>query len=141
MVARNMKELEAMLIKEMGKSMHISSERMLEDMYEETGKFYTTRNPVEYQRTGALADTPKTTPLSTAGTSVSYDAYLDTTHNYTTGKSPNMKDVLELASNGNTSSSVGYLRPTVGKLTPWEDIENILEQTLDKTLGMFFEKI
>lgn len=141
MTAKNMKELEAMLMKEMRKSMHISSEKMLADMCEETGKFYTTKDPVQYVRTGALSDTPKITALKTTAKAVSFDAYLDLKHDYTTGKNPSMKDILLLASENRTNSSVGYLRPTIGKLQSWEDTEKKLDNTLNKTLDKFFDKL
>lgn len=78
MTAKNMKELEQMLLKEMRKAMNVASERMLADMYDETGGFYTQGNPKMYQRTGALGDTPKTTAVSSSGNVVSFKAYLDT---------------------------------------------------------------
>lgn len=54
MTANSMSELNAMLIKELGKAMNVTSEKTLADMYDETGKFYTKGKPVMYKRTGAL---------------------------------------------------------------------------------------
>ena len=140
-VAKNMDELNAMLMKETQKSMNVASEQMLADMYGETYKFYTKGKPKSYERTGALGDTPSTTaPIVTANT-VSFEAYLDTSHQYTTGKNPNMLDVLKLANSGITKSSVGYLRPTLGKKGFWEASEKKMEKTLNRTFRKFFKKI
>lgn len=139
MTANNMSQLEAMLMKELKKSMHIASEKMLADMYDNTSKFYTKGNPKEYERTGALGDTPKITALTVNGNSVSFDAYLDNTHQYTTGKNPNMEDVLKLANSGITNSSVGKLRPALGRTGFWEASENEMDKILNRTLSKFFK--
>lgn len=141
MAAKNIKELNAMLQKELRKAMNVVSEKTLEDMYEETGEFYTQGEPKMYVRTGALGDTPRTTSLSSTNNSVSFEAYLDEKHQYTTGKNPSMKDVLKLANNGITNSSVGKLRKTVGKQGFWEEAEKKIEKDLDNTLSSFFEKM
>ena len=102
MTANNMNELNAMLIKELKKSMNVTSDKVLADMYDETGKFYTKGKPAVYKRTGALGDTPTTTSptISSFGNSseASFDAYLDTNHQYTSGDNPSMQQVLELVS-------------------------------------------
>lgn len=138
MIAHNMKELEQMLLREMVKAMNVTSDKVLANMYEETGKFYTSGNPVMYQRTGALGDTPKTTSLSVSGKSASFEAYLDQSGGYSTGKSPSMHDVLNLANYRITSSSVGYLKPALGKAGFWERAEKKMEKTLNQTMKKFF---
>lgn len=102
MAAKNMKELEDMMLKEMRKAMNVASEKILEDMYKETEGYYTSGNPKKYVRTGALGDTPRTTSISSAGDTVSFKAYLDTNYKYTTGDNPNMEQVLNLANYGKT---------------------------------------
>lgn len=139
MIANNMSELNAMLMKELVKAMNITSDKMLEDMYDETGKFYTKGHPKMYQRTGALGDTPRITAVTTGVNSASFEAYLDETHGYTTGKTPSMHDVLELANYGNTNSSVGYLRPALGSKGFWEKSEKKMEKTFGRTLRQFFK--
>ena len=128
-----------MLMQELRKAMNVTSEKALADMYDETGKFYTGGKPKVYQRTGALGDTPRTTALSVGGQSASFDAYLDQTHGYTTGKHPSMHDVLELANSGKTSSSVGNLKPTVGKSGFWERSEKKMKKTFERTMKQFFK--
>ena len=96
MAVNNMKQLETALMKEMRKAMNVTSKKVLADMHEETGGFYTQGEPKMYERTGALGDTPKTSPVSSVGNEVSFEAYLDTNHRYTTGKNPTMEDVLNL---------------------------------------------
>jgi hypothetical protein len=138
MKTKNMNQLNQMLLRQAQKAMNVVSEKTLSDMYEETADFYTGGEPDKYIRTGALGDTPKTSPLNTVGNEVSFNAYLDTNHTYTTGKNPTMLDVLNLANNGITSSSVGNLRPTVGKKEFWERAEEKIEEDLKNTMGAFF---
>ena len=140
MTANNMSQLNAMLMKELRKAMHVTSEKMLADMYEETGDFYTKDEPKLYMRTGALGDTPRTTAVSTVGNEVFFKAYLDKNHQYTTGKNPTMEDILNLANSGITSSSVGKLRPVVGKSGFWDRSEQKMEKTLTDTMNKFFPK-
>lgn len=138
---KNAKELNALLQKELDKAMNIVATEALADLYEETASFYTGTEPKQYERTGALGDTPRVTPVTSTTNSSHFDAYLDTDHQYTTGKTPNMKDVLKLANYGETKSSVGYLRPTRGKRGFWEAAEEKIKHTYDKVLSKFFEKL
>lgn len=138
MVAKNMKELETMLKKEMRKAMLVVQKKAEGDMFEATGGFYTGSEPIEYERTGALGDTPRTTALNVKNNSVSFQALLDKNHQYTTGKNPNMEDVLNLTNYGITRSSVGTLRHAVGKKGYWEEAEQNIEKDFKETMGKFF---
>lgn len=129
MVATDMQKLEAMLKKEMKSAMKKVSRSALRHMQDEVNQFYNSPDPVMYHRTGALWETPTVSEISETADAVSFDAYLDTRHQYTTGKQPNMLDVLRLANNGITQSSVGTLRPTVGQGGFWERAEEKIEQS------------
>ena len=143
MTANNMNQLNNMLMKELRKAMNVASEKMLADMYGETGKFYTKGKPKLYERTGALGDTPRTTALMSGGNSVSFEAYLDLNHQYTTGSYPSMEQVLNLANSGIPfTSKNGYpARPTLGKKGFWEASEKKMERTLNQTIRNFFKNI
>lgn len=138
-----MNQLNNMLMKELRKAMNIASDKMLADMYGEAGKFYTKGKPKSYERTGALGDTPRTTAIKTFGNIVSFEAYLDLNHQYTTGSYPSMEQVLNLANSGIPfTSKNGYpARPTLGKKGFWEASEKKIERTLNQTIGKFFKKI
>lgn len=138
MVAKNMKELETMLKKQLRKAVSVVQKKAEADLFEATGSFYAGGEPQEYERTGALGDTPRTTALTAKDDSASFQAYLDTTHQYTTGKNPNMKDVLNLTNYGKTNSSVGKLRKAVGKTGYWEEAEKNIEKDLKETMEKFF---
>ena len=140
MTAKNMKELEQMLLKEMRKAMDVTSERILADMHDETSGFYTQGSPKMYQRTGALGDTPKTTAVSSSGNVASFKAYLDTSGGYTTGDNPSMKQVLDLANYGKpwTTKNGSPARATLGKKGFWERAEKKMQRTLDRTMRQFF---
>ena len=141
MTAKNIKELERMLHKEMKKAIRVTSEKIMADMYSETGDFYTKGNPKVYQRTGALGDTPKTTKISSTEKTVSFTAYLDTAHNYTTGDNPNMEQVLDLANYGEPWRTKGgsFAKDTLGKKGFWERAEKKMEKTLNRTMRQFFK--
>lgn len=138
MVARSLEQLERQIMDEMKKAMNIISDKALSDMYDEVGDFYTGGDPIMYKRTGALGDTPRTTNLSVSKSSISFDAYLDTTHRYTSGKNPTMLDVLNLTDQGITNSSVGNLRRAVGKRGFWERAEKKIEKSFNETMQSFF---
>lgn len=139
--ARNAKQLNAMIMKDLKKAAQVASEKMLADMYEETGDFYAGGEPVMYQRTGALGDTPKTTAVSSDssadGGTVSFKAYLDTSTQYTTGRKPSMKTVLDLANNGGDMTSPP-MRAVVGKSGFWDRAEEKMEESFKETMEQFF---
>jgi len=109
-------------------------------MYEETAGFYTKGKPKKYVRTGALGDTPRTTAIATNGSSIYFTAYLDQSHQYTTGKRPTMGAVLDVANNHGMSSTY-ILRPPLGRQGFWERAEKKIEKTFNKTMRSFFKKI
>lgn len=137
MVARNMKQIEDILRKNVRKAMGIVAAKVEADMYEETGGFYTQGKPVKYVRTGTLGDTPKTTAISETGNMVTFNAYLDQSHQYTTGKSPSMGAVLDVANDHGLASAYA-LRPPLGKQHFWERAEAKMEQTFNDTMNSFF---
>lgn len=139
--ARNAKQLNALIMKDLKKAANLASQRMLADMHEETGDFYTGGEPVMYQRTGALGDTPRTTGVSASSSSsggeVSFKAYLDTSETYTTGRSPSMKMVLDLANNGGDMTNPP-MRAVVGKSGFWDRAEEKMEKSFKDTMEQFF---
>lgn len=141
MTAHNMQELDAMLMRELKKAMNVTSNKALGEMYGETGGFYTGGEPKMYERTGALGDTPRTTSIRTGGKTVSFEAYLDQKHQYTTGDEPTMDKVLNLANSGIpwTTKSGSSARRTVGKRGFWERAEKKIGKSFEKTLGSFFK--
>lgn len=141
MTAKNMKELEQIMLKEMKKAMSVASEKMLADMHDETGRFYTKGQPKMYKRTGALGDTPKTTAPSESNNAVSFEAYLETSYDYSTGSKPSMTQVLNLANYGIpfTTNSGHSARPTLGNKGFWERSEKKMEKTLNRTMKKFFK--
>lgn len=140
-VVRNMGELETALMSEIRKAMTVVNEKTLADMQEETWGFYSGTQPQIYERTGALGDTPRTTALQVSGNGVSFRAFLDMNHRYTTGKYPTMQDVLNLANYGTTTSSVGYLRQNVGNAGFWERANTKMYRSFNDTLATFFRRI
>lgn len=139
MVATNMKQLKIMMLNQIKKTMDVSADKMLADMYNETYGFYAQSSPKQYIRTCALGDTPKVSTPTLGINSVSFEAYLDQSHYYSTGKEPSMSDVLNLANYGITDSSVGMLSPTLGKRGFWERAKNKMSKTLNENIKTFLK--
>ena len=139
MTAKNMAELNKMLMRKLEKAMTVVSEKALESMYEETGRFYTEgETPSMYERTGALGDTPRVTGISSTNKDVSFKAYLDTNHRYKTGKKPTMEDILNLTlANPKHNGSVGYLRSVKGKIGFWERSEEKIDKAFREIIQRF----
>lgn len=94
---RNMEQLQRVLNNRLEVAMDDVRREILKIMYHEVYSFYTNKKkPKKYIRTGALGDTVSATQLRKLGDEVSFMAYLDRTHQYTTG-SFNMLDVLRVA--------------------------------------------
>lgn len=141
-VAHNMDELERMLQKELRRAMTVTAKKILADMYQETGEFYAGGEPKQYERTGALGDTPKTTALSVNGNEISFQAYLDTQHQYTTGKNPTMLQVLRLTENLMTHQpEIGYLRRAKGSPHFWNRAIERMKRTYNDVLNSFFTRM
>lgn len=131
MAARNMAELEAEIMKQLQSAMTKAEKQSKTKMDLELKRFYSQGDPKRYKRTGALGRTARTTSPSRNGNSVSFDAYLDDSHNYTTG-SWTMAQVLSAAEVG----AGGIL----GMPGFWERSEEEIEKSLESSLGAVFEK-
>lgn len=132
MTASNMAQLEQMLMNQIKKAMNVAAEQMKADVYEQTGSFYTQGSPKIYIRTGALGDTPRVTPITNSGKTVSYDVYLDQSHNYSTG-TWNMATVMEHAESGDGYGGI------LGKPGFWQRSEQKFQKTLDRVMKSFFK--
>ena len=78
MQVTSLAQLKKLLMRNMKSAMNAANAKILSDMYEETGKFYTKGSPKRYIRTGALANTPETTNTTQSGNTVSFTARLNT---------------------------------------------------------------
>ena len=130
MVATNMAELKAMIMREMVAAVQLSSIEANNIMNDAISNFYSGGTPVMYKRTGQLKSTPETTAVSTTGNAAFYDAYLNDAGGYWTGKQPSMGQVLELTNNGASSG----LRPAVGSTGYWNRAEPKFQKALNKAL-------
>ena len=141
-VAHNMDELERMLQKELFEAMNVVAGKILETMEDATEDFYSGGEPKQYERTGELGKTPHITKIKQHGNKISFDAYLNSTHQYTTGKNPNMLQVLLLTNDMMTKQpNIGNLRRAVGLPHFWDRALAIMEKEYDDILSNFFTKI
>lgn len=82
-----MAQLTKMLQNELQTAMQETSVKSLTIMRKEISNFYTGGAlPTVYRRTYALGSTPRTTKVSSVGNTALFDAYLDQTHVYSTGR-------------------------------------------------------
>ena len=126
--ATNMAQLEAMIRKEMVAGLQMASIEANEIMNDAIKDFYAGGEPVMYQRTHQLDQTPETTEISQTGNSAFFDAYLNDSGGYYTGSQPSMSAVLQLTNNG----SAPGLRPAVGSTGYWNRAEQKFQKALDK---------
>lgn len=140
--ANNIDQLRQQILASMGKAMAEAQQLVMKDMEIELQSFYSKGKPVMYQRTGALAETARTSKITTSGNRVSFDAYLDQSGHYTTGSNPSMGDVLRLANYGKAFSTAnGYsARPTLGKGGFWERAEERMQESLNRALSRYFTR-
>ena len=139
-------ELEKALQERMQKALEATKSQAEVDMHEELGAYYASgepgNGPFNYVRTGAMFDTPRTSPVSGGGNTASFEAYLDTSHRYTTGDYPGMEQVLMLANYGApwTTKGGNPAHQTVGQKGFWERAQQKMEKTAISTFGQFFSK-
>lgn len=125
-VARNDKELEALIMKDIQSAMHKAERKALGDMFEATTGFYS-GNPKKYKRTRLLGSTPRT-EVTNGG--MGFRAYLDTSTGYTTGSKPGMETVLGWAETGG-AGLLGHLE--------WNQTEQRIVQDADAALKEYFD--
>lgn len=140
-VAKSTEELARQIIAEMQKAVEETKSKSKEHMEEGTEYFYSRGPGDTYVRTGALGNTPKTTPVVTSANDVSFDAYLDKSHVYNSGDMPTMGQVLELANSGNAwrTQSGAWANPTVGRKHFWERTLKSIEKTFNKAMRKHFK--
>ena len=140
--AKNMKALKNMLLAELAAAMYEAKLKSLDALKDGTDYFYEGTSPKMYKRTGKLGNTPSVTNVDLRSTgssmSASFNAYLDASGGYTTGKKPSMKSVLELANYGISPTEPDHLRATVGNRGFWEKSEENIEQILNETIAKHF---
>lgn len=143
MVVTSLEQLNQALMNKLRSAMSVVNAKVLADMYQETGSFYTQGKPTIYVRTGALGDSPRTTSLTATqngGGSVSFEAYLQennylvpnpafTSRGYSSHFSG--KEVLEAAEN--------HTAHILGKPGFWKRSEEKFQKELDSTLQQFFK--
>ena len=130
-----MTELENLIKSSVVVAMLETQHDSLEIMQKETGEFYTQGKPKRYIRTGALGNTPRITPLkiSPGAKAIEFEAYLDQSHNYTTGTF-SMTQVLQHAEDSKNRAGI------LGKPGFWQESKKQIEKDLNKNMKKHFKK-
>ncbi len=128
--ASNMSGLKKMLMDRLETAMKEVAEKSLAEMEATTKGFYS-GSPKKYERTGALAETPRVSDAKRSGDSISVEAKLDTSGGYTTGSNPDMGTVLNWA----LTKEAGL----VGGPLEWENAKQDMKQILETTVKKHFK--
>lgn len=135
-VAHNDDELAQLIMKDIQSAVQLTEKYAIADMGMAISHFYAGGYPKMYIRTYQLAKTPKTSGVRVLSNKhVQFDAYLDDSGGYTTGKHPSMAQVLDLTDKG---SSPG-LRPAVGSTGYWDMANKYIEKHFDDCMKQYFD--
>lgn len=136
MAIKSINGIKKALMKELKAAMNEAEAKAKEDLKAGTDYFYAGGEPSVYQRTGALGDTPRTGNRRNSDTSITFEAYLDKSHTYTTGDCPSMEQVLNLANYGKAWAA--QIGSTVGNKGFWEKAIKDVEQDFYSIIGKHF---
>ena len=133
-------QLKKQILSELQGAVSKAAAKTMDDMNDAIDTFYSGGQPKKYIRTGALGDTPRTTPVQSSGNTISFTAYLDTSHVYSTADQPSMGQVLDLANYGIPwqTGGGGWAHPTVGSPGFWEEAQEKMKKTIEDTLKSQF---
>lgn len=141
-MAKNINQLQAEIMAKILKAMNEVAGEALKAMNDGIDYFYSGGVPLVYERTEAMRDTPTISKIKESGDAISFEAYLNTQHNYTTGKNPNMLQVLLLTNDLETNQpNIGYLRKAVGSPHYWDRVLAIMERAYYNVLDKYFTRI
>lgn len=124
-------QLKSVLNRQMQRAMREIQKEAYRKTRDDVKEFYSSGSPLIYERTGALGETPQTTPMQSSGSKASFTIYLDQSHNYSTGRDlTSMSALLPAAENG------GY--GILGKPGFWQKSESDIQDTIDSIMGSYF---
>ena len=129
MVVTSLAQLEQLLRAEMTSAMQMASDNIHSDIQKNLASFYSVPPGKRYVRTGNLRNSAERTPVTTAGTTCSFEAKLNTTHGYTTGTF-SKTEVLNAAEN----HEAGIL----GSPGFWRKSEERMQERLDSAIRSHF---
>lgn len=115
--------LKAAIRKKAQKAMTVISQKGLEAARRNTEGFYT-GNPVVYNRTGKLDESPRSTGVTGNGNHFSTEIYLDDTYSYETG-TWTTQQVMDAAENGYLVGTGGF----------WERTKEELPDIIDSAMA------
>ena len=131
--AKNKRELEKMLMDSLETTMKKVASKSLKELKSTTNDFYHIgKKPKLYQRTDQLKNTPQVSPLTRNETSISFDAELDASGQYSTGSNPTMYQVLQWAEHGEAGITGGPLK--------WNQAKEKIRKTFREEMQKKYEK-
>lgn len=130
MVAKNMKELEKMLMNEIAQGVEAASQKSFQELEDNLARFYTKGRPIFYERTGKLGMAGRTDNVAQKGNVAEARVYIDDTYQYTTG-THDTPHIIRDAEKG----SAGIL----GQGHFWADTEKNIQKHLDDEMKKRFK--
>lgn len=124
---RSFSDLEQQLIKDVRLAAESARNEIDKELQDNVMDYYGSGNPVKYERTGTLLESPNTTPVSGGGNHFTFESYLDENISYHTGtfSGAEVIDATEQGHSG-TLGKHGYFKRTE------EAVPKILEKTFSQ---------
>lgn len=129
MIAKNMKELEKMLMNEIANGVEAANQKSFQDLEDNLARFYTKGKPKLYERTGKLGMAGRTDNVEVKGKTAEAKVYIDDSYEYTTGEH-DTAHVIRDAENGKGG--------ILGQGHFWADTEKNIQQHLDDEMKKRF---
>lgn len=119
--------LERQLTKDVRSVAESARNKVEQELQDNVMDYYSSGNPIKYERTGTLLTSPETTPVSCAGKHFRFESYLNDSISYHTGKYTGA-EVIDATEDGHsgTLGTHGYFKRTE------ESVPEILEKALSQ---------
>lgn len=129
MVAKNMKELEQMLMNVMQQGVEAANQAVYKDLTDNLARFYTKGSPKMYERTGQLGMAGRSENAERHGNEVVASTYIDDTYQYTTGTHSTPEII---------SDAENHKAGILGEGHFWADTEKNIQNHLDTEIKKRF---
>lgn len=127
--AKNMQELEKMLLNEMQHAVEAANQKVYTDLTDNLARFYTRGKPSMYVRTGQLGMAGRAKNASKNGNEVVAETYIDDTYKYTTGEHSTPEII---------SDAENHKAGILGEPHFWSDTEKNIQNHLDTEMKKRF---
>lgn len=118
--------LERQLTKDVRSVAESARNEVEQELQDNVMDYYSSGNPIKYERTGTLLTSPETTPVSCTGKHFTFESYLNDSISYHTGKYTGA-EVIDATEDGHSG--------TLGKHGYFKRAEEAVPEILEKALS------